>query len=373
VLRAADEEAVYLEMGWPTMIAYMEARLGYTPKVATERLRLAWALEQMPEVAEALDGKALGYAGARELTRVATPRTAAAWVKACEGKTVREIEELVSGREKGDLPDAPKKPMLVRRTLRFDVTPDVYALYREARRAVQAQLGHIVTDDDVFAEMCRAAIDGRRGEDRGDADVASPAHQVSMTVCEVCEAGMQVGAGTAVDVSPAVVAAARCDAVTIGRLDDGGEPARATQTIPPKVRRAVWARDHGRCQVPGCRSTRFLHIHHVRPRSEGGGHEMWNLILLCGAHHRLVHEGAITLTGRAPGELVFRHETYRGMSEEDLAKLFEPDEWSEEERGHDAEEVDGEEAEGAEADGEDEEEGDGLPHVGRPAAPPSGA
>ncbi|HUS31661.1 MAG TPA: RuvA C-terminal domain-containing protein, partial [Kofleriaceae bacterium] len=37
----------------------------------------------------------------------------------------------------------------------------------------------------------------------------------------------------------------------------------------------------------------------------GGGHEDANLLLLCGGHHRLLHDGLLTITGRAPGELTF--------------------------------------------------------------------
>lgn len=44
----------------------------------------------------------------------------------------------------------------------------------------------------------------------------------------------------------------------------------ATQTIPPRIRRLVWRRDHQRCTVPGCRAVGWLEIHHVVPPSGGG-------------------------------------------------------------------------------------------------------
>jgi hypothetical protein len=314
-LRIADQESTYLDLGYPTMIAYMEARLGYSPKVAVERLRVAKALDHLPAVAGSLDGNRLGYSAARELTRVATLETEGAWVKACEGKTLREIESLISGREKGDLPTDPARPSLVKKTVRFDVLPDVYALFREARRALQAQLGHSVTDEDLFAEMCRGVIgNAARGDDSGRA-----AHQIALGVCEICEAGTQDGAGVVVDVSAAVVEQARCDAQELGRVDE--EPGRATQTIPPRIRRAVWRRDHGRCQVPGCRSSRFLQLHHLKRRADGGQHVMSNLVLVCGAHHRLIHDDAIALTG-TPGALAVEHLSLRGMSDDEVARLM---------------------------------------------------
>ncbi|HTE53339.1 MAG TPA: HNH endonuclease signature motif containing protein, partial [Kofleriaceae bacterium] len=44
----------------------------------------------------------------------------------------------------------------------------------------------------------------------------------------------------------------------------------ASQSIPPRIRREVWRRDHGRCRVPGCRAARFLEVHHIVPRALGG-------------------------------------------------------------------------------------------------------
>jgi hypothetical protein len=86
-----------------------------------------------------------------------------------------------------------------------------------------------------------------------------------------------------------------------------GRPARATQDIPPRTRRHVWRRDHGRCQVPGCRASKYLEIHHIVPRSRRGSHDPANLILVCNAHHVAVHEGRLTIEGTAPDHVTFTH------------------------------------------------------------------
>jgi hypothetical protein len=82
---------------------------------------------------------------------------------------------------------------------------------------------------------------------------------------------------------------------------------RATQTIPPAVRRQVMRRHSGCCAVPGCRSAVFLDCHHVDPRAEGGRHDPERLLILCGAHHRAVHTGALVIAGCASQGFVFRH------------------------------------------------------------------
>jgi hypothetical protein len=66
---------------------------------------------------------------------------------------------------------------------------------------------------------------------------------------------------------------------------------------------------HGwRCAAPGCRSmgTGRLHLHHIIPRAEGGPDDPSNLLPLCAAHHlRLIHEGLVRCSGRAPDGVVW--------------------------------------------------------------------
>ncbi|MDQ7826645.1 MAG: HNH endonuclease signature motif containing protein, partial [Candidatus Eremiobacteraeota bacterium] len=66
-------------------------------------------------------------------------------------------------------------------------------------------------------------------------------------------------------------------------------------------------RDRFRCQTPGCRCRRNLHIHHIIKRSQGGTDDPWNLIVLCEACHlHLLHRlRTLTVRGRAPFDLTF--------------------------------------------------------------------
>ena len=67
------------------------------------------------------------YSAVREVTRVATPETEAAWVAAVAGRTVRQIEEAVSGHVVGDRPGDPTHPDLRPRIVRLELPPEVYA------------------------------------------------------------------------------------------------------------------------------------------------------------------------------------------------------------------------------------------------------
>jgi Domain of unknown function (DUF222)/HNH endonuclease len=59
----------------------------------------------------------------------------------------------------------------------------------------------------------------------------------------------------------------------------------ATPIIPSHLRRAVTFRD-GHCRFPGCaQPATVCHIHHLRPRAQGGPTALANLALLCRFHH----------------------------------------------------------------------------------------
>jgi hypothetical protein len=77
-------------------------------------------------------------------------------------------------------------------------------------------------------------------------------------------------------------------------------PGRAHRTVPPRLRRALEARDR-HCTGPGCRvEPARCHAHHIHEWALGGRTDLDNLALVCPAHHRLVHEGRWTIT-RPPG------------------------------------------------------------------------
>ena len=140
----------------------------------------------------------------------------------------------------------------------------------------------------------------------GNSDEGRASYQIQMNICKRCRHAEQIGNGEVHVVAPAVAEMALCDAQVIG---DSADPhvGRATQAIPPAVRRHVMRRDNGRCVVSGCKQATFVDVHHIVPRAEAGQHEPDNLVCLCTAHHRAVHEGRLVIEGRPSTGLTFRH------------------------------------------------------------------
>jgi Domain of unknown function (DUF222)/HNH endonuclease len=81
------------------------------------------------------------------------------------------------------------------------------------------------------------------------------------------------------------------------------EAGRTTRVVSASQRRALAVRDGG-CVFPGCdRPLAWCDAHHLRHWLHGGPTDLDNLVLLCRAHHRAVHEGGWRLHRHPAGEV----------------------------------------------------------------------
>jgi hypothetical protein len=324
-LLRALRAGVHRHLGFGSFAEYVERLFGYSRRTLDDKLRTAEALEELPALARSLHEGTLSWSAVRELARVATAETELEWFEAARGRPVHEVERLVSGRRRGarpaDEPDAGQE----RHTLRFDVSAETFAMFREATRALRQKAGEQLDDDAALLLMAREILGG-------PADDGKASYQVALSVCESCGRATQDARGEVIAVDDAISEMAQCDAQHLGRvtnqpaqvsaLDAAGRThvgveiaghqvetsasTRATQTIPPALRRKVMRRDHGRCVVPGCRHATFVDLHHIETRADGGAHDEDNLVVVCCAHHRALHRGQLAILGRVSQGLVFQ-------------------------------------------------------------------
>ncbi|MEJ7734914.1 MAG: HNH endonuclease signature motif containing protein [Polyangiaceae bacterium] len=343
-LLAAQRLGVHARAGYASLAELSERVLGLNARRTEERLRVGRALGDLRLLDGALAAGELPWSAVRELTRVATRETEQAWLEWAKGRRVRQIEAAVAARKPGDGPRDRSDPSRIKHRLLFEVRGETMALFRDMQSAVRADLGSDVDDDTLLYEIARRVLGGP--DDGGRAS-----YQVAVSRCDECGHSRIDAAGTSHPVDEAVVEMALCDGQMLERgadaclpasrmpgrdanphvedcdqnphvgadganphawTDDqnprvGGRRPRATQTIPPATRRAVMRRDHRRCVVPGCSNHRYLDVHHLDLRSEGGGHDPERLAVLCGAHHRAVHEGVLYVDGTGAAGFVFSH------------------------------------------------------------------
>jgi hypothetical protein len=290
----ARRAKVHVQLGFATFAEYVQRILGYGRRAARDRIRVAEQLARLPAIRQALAAGEVSYSAVRELARVATPGSEGAWLRVAVGRSLRDVEAAVRGRRAGDLPGEPVDPTSAVRAVRFELTPDTYALLATARRHLEAEIGGPLSDSELFAVMCREVL---RREPLPGGD--GPPCQVRVTICSRCDRGTQDAAGSAVDVTAAVLDHARCDAQIVA--PGAGPPA---PTIPDAIRRLVLVRDLRRCVVPGCRRGTGLEVHRI---DQLGGHAptLGGLVTLCGPHHRAAHVGRLSMAGHAPIGLRF--------------------------------------------------------------------
>ncbi len=133
---------------------------------------------------------------------------------------------------------------------------------------------------------------------RGNRHQRSPI-EIIITVPRACLHGSAEPLNLAIMADGEGIAAATarrycCDAgVVVAQVDSQGVPlsvGRKTRTISAAIKRALLLRDR-RCRFPGCTHSRYVDGHHIKHWANGGETSLANLMLLCSAHHTLLHEG----------------------------------------------------------------------------------
>ncbi len=308
---------LYRMLGYSNMPQYSTTELKFSKTRTGDFIRLARKLEQLPTVKKSLAGGSLGYTNALEIIKVATPITEDKWVAEATSIGHRELAEKVkrvrvkarrrrSGAAQAGqgslLAENPSEKMLAAEIpvrIALEMTPEQFtrfeALLEKAHKlgAVPAGQNRVDTllaglDSLVQGTSTVTTKGGKRTYVKPTRRrVFPPPFQVHVQRCPECgKSTVQTSRGE-LEISKADAERAECD----GRIKRPGRNNAAT--IPPGRRTEVLERDRFRCQAPGCGNSRFLEIHHVKPKSRGGGNELENLVTLCSGCHRLHHEGKL--------------------------------------------------------------------------------
>jgi hypothetical protein len=310
---------LYCMLGYSNMAQYAAAELKFSKTRSGDFMRLARKLEQLPAVKKSLATGDLGYTNALEIIKVATPITQDKWVAEASSVGRRELAEKVkrvrkkARRRRGGaaqagqgslLPENPSEKELAAEVpvrVAMEMTPEQFArfeaLLEKAHKlgAVPAGLDRVDTLlaglDSLVRGTPNSATEGNEKTSAAQTRrrVFPPPFQIHVHRCPECgKSTVQTSRGE-MEISNADAERAECD----GRIKRPGQ--RNTATIPPGRRTEVLERDRFRCRAPGCGNSRFLEIHHVKPKSRGGGNELGNLITLCSGCHRLHHEGRLKI------------------------------------------------------------------------------
>jgi hypothetical protein len=305
---------------------WLNFKCGLNLGAAREQVRVAHALPTVPKIAAAMARGEISYSKVRALTRVATAATEDALLMIAHCGTAYHVESIVSkfrrAQQAAELSREAQQQAGRRVNYWYDHDGSVVL---KARLPALAGAMVIKAIESAMESAKIAAPPPERQPSfesrRADAlavvaesflqspQSLSTADRFQVVVHADAETLRERSAGRChVEHGPSVPAESvrrlTCDASVVPVLEtQEGEVldvGRKTRTIPAAIRRALNLRDPG-CCFPGCTHGRYLDAHHVKHWIDGGETKLSNLVSLCRTHHRLVHEGGITIDARDEG------------------------------------------------------------------------
>ena len=328
--RRFDKSGGYKADGALGIVPWLRDKARLTGGSAAEHVEVARQLDQLPRTEEALARGDIGYQHAVTMA-FSAKHVGTAAVRKAEATLLKAAESMDPGQFVAVAKD-------------FEHRVDADAALSESNRAYQRRylqisepingLAHI--EGQLVAEAAaslRTAMEPfmkpRKGDERSAGQRAHDAlAELGRRAGAGHASGAGKGAGAGNSARPQLIVKASVDTLAgivgapAGQLEWGGtipaetvrrfacdaaliritglgelehEITHAGRTVPPSMRRAMVARD-GHCVFPGCdRPPPWCDGHHLKFWGDGGPTKLENLSLVCGEHHRKVHEEGWTL------------------------------------------------------------------------------
>jgi hypothetical protein len=315
-----DAAQAWREDGATSMAAWLSYSLNVTHATGAEEARVAGALEDLPAVGDAYANGELPRDQLRALTRFATSETDASLAveapKLSAAQTYRmaarhrpvttEDEDGAHRTRCFGLRETPHFTRLSGRLPHAEAAVVAKALERVAGPPEADPVSGLYPPYEQRLADALVELSSTRLAAESDADRATVAVHVDAAILAGGDGIAELEHGEAVSAETArrLVCNARWYVVVDG---PDGTPigiGRTTRQVPPWLLRELKRRDLG-CVFPGCGRRRWVDAHHIVPWSQGGPTDLDNLALLCGFHHRLVHEGGWEIARDRDRRLIF--------------------------------------------------------------------
>ena len=261
----ADQARLYEDFGLAYLTPYCVQHLGLSDDVAAVFVRVARKTYEVPELKTAITEGKLTVTKAKTIVSVLNTQNQKAWIQRAGTLSKSKLEKAMA--EQSPKPIKPEKakfegPNRVR--YEFDLTEEESKLFRRAQDLLCQKMGKPVSLSETQVELLECFLDKH--------DPIRKAQRVKNRVRR------------------------RLDHL---QAQDRPHELRQDQSrdrtkIPAAAIHAVNLRDQGKCQarLPDgsiCSETKWIHFHHIIPKSKGGKNSAENLVTLCSAHHRIWH------------------------------------------------------------------------------------
>jgi|GEM_PF-1882966 len=229
-----DKLRIFVKLGQKSAFAYFVNAIGLSEDMTCNLTTVARVSRTVPELKQSVrDG--LSIAKARKIAPIITPENQKHWIGLARTLSFAQLEkELVREFPHRSVQERAKPVAENRHEVVFGLDDDGMALLRSVQNLVSSQENIAATYEQTILQALKEYSekhDPLRKAARRRKDTAE--HVVNERDQHSCQA-----------------------------MDDAGNL---------------------------CSQNRWLHIHHIVPRSEGGGDDPDNLITLCSFHHHLLH------------------------------------------------------------------------------------
>lgn len=333
--------------GFASCSAWLSWLCGIGPGTASDHVRVARALVDLPVIRCHFAAGSLSYSQVRALIRGAGIVPEAELVEYARHATGAQLERLIRslrGVVNEDEEDTAQSrqhatwhidedgSLVIKARLSGEWAEAWIAALEQAEAQARRQTGEAV---DAVAVM--ATVAGRALSAPDDAEAPQPTLSVvadldALTAAVELHEGAGLSAeslssssqpvaqwelsGSPMSITTLATLLHRSHVDLIARLSDGTlvDLGRSRRRASARMTRAVLRRHGGRCAHPHCRARAHLHLHHVQHWARGGRTSADNLVPLCGRHHRALHRGdfSIAVDPSASGVAGFRFLTPSG-------------------------------------------------------------
>jgi 5-methylcytosine-specific restriction endonuclease McrA len=236
-LMEMERRNAFKELGYTGIWNYCIQHLKYSEGQATLFSRIAQKSKTIPELKQAIDNNVISPSQAGRILKVIEPETQAKWINMASTMKQKELVQEVAAAKPSAVRERVRPVSETRHELRMSIPNNLLKKLDRARglakkASLEAMLEELL---DVYLER------------------KDPVKKAERTYLR------QVRTTT------------------------------AKKTMPAQVKHQVNLRDRGKCQAPGCENERYVEIHHIVPRAQGGPHTLENLTTLCSAHHQITH------------------------------------------------------------------------------------
>ncbi|MGH2682544.1 MAG: DUF222 domain-containing protein [Actinomycetota bacterium] len=322
MVAVCDERRLWEGDGATSMTSWLAARYGLAWGTAREWVRVAHALPELPEIARAYAECLLSWDQLRPLTRFATRETDGYWARRAPRLRPWTLHREAARHERVQKREAERVQRM--RSLSMWWDPEVPVLYLEGmlpaeqgaalqtaleRRAEQVVLAD-QPDSPQEARLADALVEMVTGsEEQGGATPTLVIHASAGVLADEEPATGPWLAETESGQRLCTEAIRRlaCDSRIEWVLHSENRMVgigRRGRTVPGQLARLLRYRDGG-CRFPGCERRQWVKAHHIVHWGDGGGTDLDNLVLLCHAHHRLIHEGGWKISGHPAEDFRF--------------------------------------------------------------------